>query len=134
MIDKPIQFSSQLLRTIRYHFTHFLEAGGLGTFCNGILPVGILVAIKVLNGSSYKKIQDRFLAEVRINHINLVKLFGFWLFVSERDLQALVYEYVGNGSPDGLLFHRDRNADWETLQNIATDSTKGIKYLHKDCK
>ncbi|KAJ4709301.1 Kinase [Melia azedarach] len=110
-IEKPIQFSSQQLRIATDNFSHFVGAGGFGAVYKGNLSMGIIVAVKVFNGGSDKKIEDQFLAEVnsigRINHINLVKLYRFCF---DRDLRALVYEY------------------------IAVGTAKGIEYLHEDCQ
>lgn len=104
-IEKPIQFSSQQLRIATDNFSHFVGAGGFGAVYKGNLSMGIIVAVKVFNGGSDKKIEDQFLAEVnsigRINHINLVKLYRFCF---DRDLRALVYEYVEDSSLDRRLF------------------------------
>ncbi|KAI6680845.1 hypothetical protein NL676_034726 [Syzygium grande] len=75
-IEKPIRFSSQQLRMATSNFSHLLGAGSFGAVYKGTFTNGLLVAVKALNGSSDKKIEDQFLAEVttigRTHHMNLV--------------------------------------------------------------
>lgn len=134
-IEKPIRFSSQQLRIATDNFKHLLGAGGFGAVYKGSFSNGLSVAVKVLKGSSDKNIEDQFLAEVstigRTHHINLVQLHGFCF---DRDLRALVYEYMENSSLDRLLFREDKNIGWEKLHNIAIGTAKGIAYLHEDCQ
>ncbi|KAM7481138.1 hypothetical protein LguiB_005721 [Lonicera macranthoides] len=133
-MDRPIRFSSQQLKIATSNFSHLLGAGGFGSVYKGALSSGVLVAVKVLNGSSDKKIEDQFLAEVSTigttHHINLVQLYGFCF---DKDLRALVYEYMENASLDRLLFNKE-NVEWEKLNDIAIGTAKGISYLHEDCQ
>lgn len=94
----------------------------------------MVVVVKVLSGSSDKKIEDQFLAEVttigRTHHMNLVQPYGFCF---DRNLRALVYEFMPNSSLDRLLFSTDKDIEWEVLYNIAIGTAKGIAYLHEEC-
>ncbi|KAA8535654.1 hypothetical protein F0562_030657 [Nyssa sinensis] len=134
-IEKPVRFSSQQLRVSTNNFSHLLGTGGFGAVYKGTFSSGLVVAVKVLSGSSDKRIEDQFLAEVstigRTHHINLVQLYGFCF---DKDLRALVYEYMENGSLDRLLFSKDENIEWENLHGIAIGTAKGIAYLHEDCQ
>ncbi|PKI46383.1 hypothetical protein CRG98_033221 [Punica granatum] len=134
-IQQPVRFSSQQLRIATNNFSHKLGEGSFGTVYQGQFACGLSVAVKVLKGSSEKKIEEQFLAEVstigRTHHINLVQLYGFCF---DRDIRALVYEYMQNGSLDRLLFRQDKNIEWEVLFNIAVGTAKGIAYLHEDCQ
>ncbi|KAF8392883.1 hypothetical protein HHK36_021122 [Tetracentron sinense] len=118
------------MKTIRI-FAKMTTAGGYGAVYNGIFSTGVPVAIKVLNGSSDKKIEEQFLAEVntigRTHHFNLIHLYGFCF---DRGLPALVYEYMENGSLDRLLFHEHSHK----LHEIAVGTAKGIAYLHEYCQ
>ncbi|KAL3745945.1 hypothetical protein ACJRO7_014961 [Eucalyptus globulus] len=100
-IEKPLRFSSQQLRLATSSFSHLLVAGSFGDIHKGTFMNGLLVAVKVLNSSSDKKIEDQFLAEVttngRTHHMNLVQLYGFGF---DRNLRALVYEFMHNDSLD----------------------------------
>ncbi|KAM7469223.1 hypothetical protein LguiA_007406 [Lonicera macranthoides] len=70
-MDRPIRFSSQQLKIATSNFSHLLGAGGFGSVYKGALSSGVLVAVKVLNGSSDKKIEDQFLAEILGRRRNL---------------------------------------------------------------
>jgi len=134
-LEKPIRFTGQQLRIATDNYSNLLGSGGFGTVYKGILNNGTMVAVKVQRGSSDKKIEEQFMAEVgtigRIHHFNLVKLFGFCF---EKNLIALVYEYMGNGSLDRYLFHEKNALAYEKLHEIAIGTARGIAYLHEFCE
>ncbi|CAJ2637762.1 unnamed protein product [Trifolium pratense] len=123
--EKPIRFTGQQLRIATENYSNLLGSGGFGMVYKGIFNNGIIVAVKVLRGSSNKKIDEQFMAEVgtigRIHHFNLVRLYGFCF---ERNLIALVYEYMDNGSLDRYLFDEKKTLEYEKLHEIAI----GIQY------
>ncbi|XP_058727858.1 G-type lectin S-receptor-like serine/threonine-protein kinase At1g34300 isoform X2 [Vicia villosa] len=133
--EKPIRFTGQQLRIATDNYSNLLGSGGFGTVYKGIFSNGTIVAVKVLRGSSNKKIDEQFMAEVgtigRIHHFNLVRLYGFCF---ERNLIALVYEYMGNGSLDRYLFHEKKVLEYEKLHEIAIGTARGIAYLHEECQ
>ncbi|KAM2039598.1 hypothetical protein ACFX1T_013023 [Malus domestica] len=134
--EKPIRFTSQQLRIATDNFTNLLGQGGFGAVYKGIFSNGTLVAVKVLYGSSDKRIKEQFMAEVstigRTHHFNLVRLYGFCF---EEHLRALVYEYMGNGSLDKYLFSTNTVAlGFEKLHEIAVGTARGIAYLHEECQ
>ncbi|XVF47685.1 hypothetical protein PTKIN_Ptkin03bG0130600 [Pterospermum kingtungense] len=110
-------------------------SGGFGVVYKGNFPNGIMVAVKVLYGTSDKRIDEQFMAEVstigRVHHFNLVRLYGFCF---ERNLKALVYEYMKNGSLDKFLYSEDKKLGFEQLQQIAVGTAQGIAYLHEECQ
>ncbi|XP_070667308.1 rust resistance kinase Lr10-like isoform X2 [Malus domestica] len=132
--EKPIRFTSQQLRIATDNFTNLLGQGGFGAVYKGIFSNGTLVAVKVLNGSSDKRIEEQFMAEVstigRIHHFNLVRLYGFCF---EKHLRAL--KYMGNGSLDKYLFCSNAVLlGFEKLHEIAVGTARGIAYLHEECQ
>ncbi|KAK8550108.1 hypothetical protein V6N13_118640 [Hibiscus sabdariffa] len=133
--EKPIRFTSQQLRIATDNFTNLLGSGGFGAVYKGIFSNGTMVAVKVLYGTSDKRIEEQFMAEVgtigRVHHFNLVRLYGFCF---ERNLRALVYEYMKNGSLDRFLFGQDKKLGFQQLQDIAVGTAKGIAYLHEECQ
>ncbi|XP_040861325.1 rust resistance kinase Lr10 isoform X2 [Glycine max] len=133
--EKPIRFTDQQLRIATDNYSNLLGSGGFGTVYKGIFTNGTMVAVKVLRGSSNKKIEEQFMAEVgtigRIHHFNLVRLYGFCF---ENNLIALVYEYMGNGSLDKYLFHEKKTLGYEKLHDIAVGTARGIAYLHEECQ
>nr|GEV58872.1 G-type lectin S-receptor-like serine/threonine-protein kinase At1g34300 [Tanacetum cinerariifolium] len=134
--EKPIRFTSQQLRIATENFTVFLGSGGFGTVYKGIFSNGTTVAVKVLNGSSDKRIEEQFMAEVstmgRTHHFNLVRLYGFCF---ESSLRALVYEFMVNGSLDNHLFKAKKEPaiGFQKLHEIAVGTARGIAYLHEEC-
>ncbi|KAM5553829.1 putative serine/threonine-protein kinase [Rosa sericea] len=133
--ERPIRFTSQQLQIATDNFTNLLGSGGFGAVYKGKFSNGTPVAVKVLNGTSDKGIEEQFMAEVstlgRIHHINLVGLYGFCF---ERHLRAIVYEYMSNGSLDKFLFHGNKILGFEKLHEIAVGTAKGIAYLHEECQ
>ena len=132
--EKPIRFTAQQLSIATDNYTNLLGSGGFGQVYKGNFN-GTILAVKVLYGSSDKRIEQQFMAEVStigtIHHFNLVRLYGFCL---ERYLRALVYEYMGNGSLDKFLFYEKNTLGFEKLHDIAVGTARGIAYLHEDCQ
>ncbi|KAK3002123.1 hypothetical protein RJ639_022215 [Escallonia herrerae] len=78
--EKTISFTSQQLAIATDNFKHLLGSGGFGSVYKGVFSNGTMVAVKVLNGTSDKRIEEQFKAEVstlgRTYHVNLVRLYG----------------------------------------------------------
>jgi len=116
-------------------FKEELGKGGSGTVFRGILGDKKVVAIKKLTDVRHG--EEEFWAEVtligRINHINLVRMWGF---CSEGKHRLLVYEYVENESLDKYLFS-DRRTEtllsWSHRFKIALGAARGLAYLHHEC-
>nr|GEV48064.1 G-type lectin S-receptor-like serine/threonine-protein kinase At1g34300 [Tanacetum cinerariifolium] len=134
--EKPISFTSHQLKQATANFSTVLGSGGFGTVYKGSFSDGVTAAVKVLNGTSDKRIEEQFMAEVstmgRTHHFNLVRLYGFCF---DSTLRALVYEFMVNGSLDHHLFKVDRrdSIGFEKLQDIALGTARGITYLHEEC-
>ncbi|CAJ1975895.1 unnamed protein product [Sphenostylis stenocarpa] len=124
--EKPIRFTDQHLRIATDNYSYLLGSGGFGSVYKGIFSDGTIVAVKVLHGRSDKRNEEQFMAEVgtigKIHHFNLVRLYGFCF---ERNLIALVYEYMGNGSIDNYLFNQNKAIGFERLHEIAGRGTPG---------
>ncbi|CAK9169412.1 unnamed protein product [Ilex paraguariensis] len=133
--EKLIRFTSQQLSIATDKFSNLLGSGGFGSVYKGIFSNGTTVAVKVLIGTSDKRIEEQFMAEVstigRTHHFNLVRLYGFCF---EHCLRALVYEYMGNGSLDKYLFREKTILAFDKLHEIAVGTARGIAYLHEECQ
>ncbi|XVF79240.1 hypothetical protein PTKIN_Ptkin14bG0205000 [Pterospermum kingtungense] len=115
-------------------FKDKLGEGGYGSVFKGKLRSGSLAAVKVL-GKSRANGED-FINEVttigRIHHINAAKLVRFCV---EGSKQALVYDFMPNGSLDRIIFAKENNItlSWQQMFNVAVGVARGIEYLHQGC-
>ena len=133
----PKHYSYAEIKKMTNSFINKLGQGGYGGVYKGKLPDGKLVAVKVLSES--KGNGEDFINEVasisRTSHVNIVTLLGFCY---EKNKQALIYEFMPNGSLDKFIYHRESSAkncrlEWKTLYQIAVDIARGLEYLHRGC-
>ncbi|XP_057822518.2 G-type lectin S-receptor-like serine/threonine-protein kinase At2g19130 [Cryptomeria japonica] len=130
-------FSYKELRIATENFKHKLGSGALGSVFKGTLPDNRPVAVKRLEGST--QVEKQFRAEIittgRIQHVNLVRLWGFCVEGSRR---LLVYAYMPNGSLNSFLFSQSEDVekvlDWKTRFEIALGTARGLVYLHEECR
>ncbi|TYG72225.1 hypothetical protein ES288_D04G003100v1 [Gossypium darwinii] len=130
----PIRYSYSEIKRITEGFKVKLGQGGYGSVFKGKLRSGRLVAIKMLDKS--KANGEDFINEVatigRIHHINVVQLIGFCV---ERSKQALVYDFMVNGSLDKIIFSKENcTLSWQKLFDVALGVARGIEYLHRGCQ
>ncbi|XP_047053419.1 putative receptor protein kinase ZmPK1 [Lolium rigidum] len=130
------RFSYQELKNATGNFKEELGRGGSGVVYRGVLDEGTVVAVKKLTDVQVQGEED-FWAEVavfgRINHINLVRIWGF---CSEGKHRMLVYEYVENESLDRHLFGTHiigRSLSWAERFRVALGAARGLAYLHHEC-
>ncbi|GKU90296.1 hypothetical protein SLEP1_g4302 [Rubroshorea leprosula] len=136
-------YQSNLLTNHSYHeikklangFKEKIGEGGYGTVYKGELPDGRLIAVKMLDKSA--EMSPDFINEVatigRIHHVNVINLLGFcW----DGSKQALIYEFMPNGSLADLLSKEEINRSLGTarLIEIALGVAHGIEYLHNGCE
>ncbi|XP_056171251.1 rust resistance kinase Lr10-like [Syzygium oleosum] len=130
----PIRYSYSDIKKITKNFKDKLGEGGYGCVYRGILRSGNEVAVKILNKP--KSNGQDFISEVatigRIHHINVVHLVGFCFDCSK---QALVYDFMSNGSLDKHIFYKDgeNSLDHKKIYEISLGIARGIKYLHRGC-
>ncbi|MCH81492.1 receptor-like kinase, partial [Trifolium medium] len=132
----PIRYSYSQIKTMTKRFKNKLGEGGYGSVYEGELRSKRKVAVKVLTKSQTNG-QD-FINEVatigRIRHVNVVQLIGF---CAERTKQALIYEFMPNGSLDKYTFSQDQgnssSLSYDKIYDIALGIARGIQYLHQGC-
>ncbi|MCO5606793.1 hypothetical protein L7F22_060983 [Adiantum nelumboides] len=135
----PPRYSYKELKNATENFTRRMGGGSFGSVYEGVLADGTKIAVKQLEGISQGK--KEFHAEVAtigtVRHLNLVRLRGFCL---ERHHRLLVYEHMGRGSLDLLLFPKEglncRKLSWAERLSIAVGVARGLAYLHEgspDC-
>ncbi|KAB2043816.1 hypothetical protein ES319_D01G045300v1 [Gossypium barbadense] len=127
----PIRYSYAELKKITGDFKDKLGEGGYGTVFKGKLRSGKFVAVKLLKESKGNG-QD-FINEVatigRIYHVNVVELVGFCV---EGEKQALVYDFMTNGSLDKFIFSTNSSLSWQKMFEIAVGVGRdfGLAKLH----
>ncbi|TYI41796.1 hypothetical protein ES332_A01G051000v1 [Gossypium tomentosum] len=130
----PIRYSFKKIKKMTKNFKDKLGEGGYGSVFKGKLRSGHHVAIKLL-GKSKGNGQD-FINEVasigRIHHANVAKLIGFCV---EGSKQALVYDFMSNGSLDKIIFTEENKntLGWKKMFDIVLGVAQGIHYLHQGC-
>ncbi|XP_017700565.3 serine/threonine-protein kinase-like protein CCR4 [Phoenix dactylifera] len=122
--------------------SHKIGSGSFGLVYRATLADGRVVAIKrahLASSSSRtihkRRVQERaFLSELavlsRVNHKNLVRLFGY---CQEHGEKVLVYELMANGTLHDHL-HKLKNSplnSWKARLKVALDAARGIEYLHR---
>ncbi|KAJ1284624.1 hypothetical protein BS78_03G219200 [Paspalum vaginatum] len=127
------RFTYRELKDATGNFKEELGRGGSGVVYRGVLDGGKVVAVKKL--TNVARGDEEFWAEMtvigRINHINLVRIWGF---CSQGKHKLLVYEYVENESLDRHLFDTDRKPlPWRERFRIALGTARGLAYLHHEC-
>ncbi|KAF8008303.1 hypothetical protein BT93_K2090 [Corymbia citriodora subsp. variegata] len=111
-----------------------LGEGGYGFVFKGRLRSDHDVAVKILKKGKANG-QD-FIDEVatieRIHHFNVVGLIGFCF---EGSKQALIYNFMHNGSLDKHIFSQGEGTclDFKEVYKIALGVARGIDYLHRGC-
>ncbi|TYG47642.1 hypothetical protein ES288_D11G356300v1 [Gossypium darwinii] len=132
--DTIEEYSYREIEKMSNGFKDKLGEGGYGSVFKGKLRSGYFVAIKLL-GKAKGNGQD-FINEVatigRIHHVNVAKLTGFCV---EGSKQALVYDFMPNGSLDRIIFTKENKVDlsWKKMFDIALGVARGLDYLHQGC-
>ncbi|KAK1288820.1 Serine/threonine-protein kinase-like protein CCR4 [Acorus calamus] len=120
---------------------HRIGTGNFGGVYRAVLSDGRAVALKRAEPARPASIlhrgpgreRDDFVSELaslsRLNHKNLVRLFGHCSDGAER---VLVYEYVANGSLHDHLFRGRAGPldSWAARMRVALDAARGVEYLH----
>ncbi|KAK8977811.1 hypothetical protein V6N11_000138 [Hibiscus sabdariffa] len=119
----PIRYSYFEIKRMTESFKVKLGQGGFGSVFKGKLRSGRLVAVKMLGKS--KANGEDFISEVatigRIHHVNVVQLVGFCV---EGSKQALVYDFMVNGSLDKIILSKETcTLSWPKLLEIALDDS-----------
>ncbi|XP_043706746.1 serine/threonine-protein kinase-like protein CCR4 [Telopea speciosissima] len=142
------KFSLEELRQATDNFSdgHKIGCGSYGSVYRSILEDGRDVAIKraevmISNSPLYagnvKRLDCKdhaFCSELahlsRLNHKNLVQLYGYCNEANER---VLVYEFMVNGTLHDHLHNYEESPilmSWAARIKVALDAARGIEYLH----
>lgn len=129
------RFTYQELKEATGNFNEEIGRGGSGIVYRGVLDRKQVVAVKKLTNAT--QVKQEFQGEItmiaRINHINLLRIWGF---CSEGKHKLLVHEYVENGSLDKHLFdttNKEQSLGWSQRFKIALGMARGLAYLQYEC-
>ncbi|XP_031283808.1 probable leucine-rich repeat receptor-like protein kinase At1g68400 [Pistacia vera] len=109
-----------------------LGKGCVGTTYKVVMEGGDVVVVKRMRERKKKKEVDEWLSVIGgLRHCNIVNLRAYF---NAKDELLLVYDFLPNGSLQSLL-HGDRGPgrtplDWTTRLKLASDSAKGLAFLH----
>ncbi|EOY28571.1 Cysteine-rich RLK 25 [Theobroma cacao] len=143
---QSLQFDLSIVEaaTDKFAEVNKIGAGGFGSVYKvrneayhdyrGTLPDGQEIAVKRLSTSSGQgdeEFQNEVQLVAKLQHRNLVKLFGYCLEKGER---MLIYEFVPNKSLDYFIFdpENQRQLDWSKRYKIIKGIARGLLYLHSD--
>ncbi|CAO1945475.1 unnamed protein product [Urochloa humidicola] len=129
------RFTYRELKEATGNFKEEIGRGGAGIVYRGILNSKQVVAVKMLTNATQgdEEFGGEMTVIARINHINLLRIWGF---CSEGKYKLLVYEYVENESLDKHLFgttNREQSLGWSQRYKIALGTARGLAYLHHEC-
>ncbi|KAL7212053.1 hypothetical protein ACSBR2_014837 [Camellia fascicularis] len=129
-------FDTISVATDNFSDANKLGQGGFGVVYKGRLPNGQKIAVKRLSRDSEQgelEFKNEIMLVAKLQHRNLVRLFGFCLEGTER---LLIYEYVTNSSLDHFIFDAINRAylDWDRRYNIIGGIARGLLYLHEDSR
>ncbi|XP_031127023.1 putative receptor protein kinase ZmPK1 [Ipomoea triloba] len=124
-------FTYAELKKATKNFKVELGRGGSGAVYKGVLADDRAVAVKKLGDEFHG--EEQFWAEMttigKINHMNLVRMWGF---CAEGKHRLLVYEYVENSSLDKHIY-TSNFLGWKERFEVALGTAKGLAYLHHEC-
>ncbi|XP_073264944.1 G-type lectin S-receptor-like serine/threonine-protein kinase RKS1 [Populus alba] len=129
-------FDIDIILAATENFSNELGYGGFGSVYKGKLGNGQEIAVKRLSKTSGQGMKE-FMNEVRLisklQHRNLVKLFGCCIHEEEK---MLIYEYLPNKSLDFFIFDETKRVllDWRKRFEVVSGIARGVLYLHQDSR
>lgn len=137
----PTKYRYKDLEEATDNWKSVIGKGASGCVFKGLLKEGIPVAVKRIQHEEErgdKEFRSEIAAIASVQHVNLVRLYGYCVHNSSR---FLVYEYIPNGSLANWIFSRPVTArtvggclSWNLRSVVALDVAKALAYLHTDCR
>ncbi|KAG6548806.1 hypothetical protein Mapa_009567 [Marchantia paleacea] len=139
--SKDLRYRELTLRAIRdatseLSSAYIVHQSANSTVYRAALRSGPVVAIKVLHGDLYDRMEKYYKMEIetigKIKHRNLVRMIAFCEW---KKLRFLVVEFLNNGSLDEVLHqkHGEGLRTWDSRYKVALGVAHGLEYLHFDC-
>ncbi|CAH1432866.1 unnamed protein product [Lactuca virosa] len=141
----PTKFRYKELEEITDNWKSLIGRGASAFVFKGIMKDGTAVAVKRIQHEEErgeKEFRSEIAAIASVQHVNLVRLFGYCI---HNNLRFLVYEFIPNGSLANWIFSRPRLTtrgndigggclSWDLRSAVALDVAKALAYLHHDCR
>ncbi|GKC18049.1 probable receptor-like protein kinase, partial [Tanacetum coccineum] len=137
----PTKYRYKDLEEATDNWKSVIGKGASACVFKGLLKDGIEVAVKRIQHEEErgdKEFRSEIAAIASVQHVNLVRLYGYCVHNSAR---FLVYEYIPNGSLANWIFSRPAIArtvggclSWNLRSVVALDVAKALAYLHTDCR
>ncbi|XP_006470219.2 probable LRR receptor-like serine/threonine-protein kinase At3g47570 [Citrus sinensis] len=140
-----ISYAELSKATNDFSSSNMIGQGSFGFVYKGILGENrMMVAVKVIN-LKQKGASNGFVAECQalrnIRHRNLIKIITICSSIDFKgvDFQAIVYEYMQNGSLEDWLHQSEDQQEARSLTliqriNIIIDVASAIEYIHHHCQ
>ncbi|KAH0694823.1 hypothetical protein KY290_023115 [Solanum tuberosum] len=113
--------------------SNLIGSGSFGYVYKGVLRSGTAIAVKVFNlqlEEAFKSFDTECEVLRSLRHRNLVKVITS---CSNLDFNALVLEYMSNGSLDKYLYSHNYFLDIRQRLSIMIDVACALEYLHHGC-
>lgn len=130
----PFSFSALEIATNNFSKDNLIAKGRVATIYKGILPHGVVVAIKIFSGPLGKKILKQYLDvsnELHQHgpHKNVVRLLGY---CDEQDRETVVEEYMPSRSLSKIMDESPHKLDlnWAARFQIILGIAHGVHHLH----
>ncbi|XP_031284661.1 L-type lectin-domain containing receptor kinase S.6 [Pistacia vera] len=139
-VPKQLSLAEIRSATMGFHQDRIVGEGASATVYKGSLSSGGAVAVKRFERANLIDCtRNPFTTEFAtmvgcLRHKNLVQLQGWCCEGAEL---VLVYEYLPNGSLDGILHTNSPSATllpWEKRLNIILGVASALSYLHEECE
>lgn len=127
---RMISYNELSQATNGFDESNLLGKGSFGSVFKGILPNGMIVAVKLFNldvelGSKSFDVECEAMRNLR--HRNLIKVIGS---CSNFDYKLLVMDFMPNGSLERWLYSRNYNLNFLQRLNIMIDVASALDYMH----
>ncbi|XP_024968792.1 probable receptor-like protein kinase At5g20050 [Cynara cardunculus var. scolymus] len=140
----PTKFRYKELEEVTDNWKSVIGKGASACVFKGVMKDGTAIAVKRIQHEEErgeKEFRSEIAAIASVQHVNLVRLFGYCIHNSSR---FLVYEFIPNGSLANWIFSRPATArnngsrggclSWGLRSDVALDVAKALAYLHHDCR
>ncbi|XP_066360068.1 uncharacterized protein [Miscanthus floridulus] len=147
----PIDLRFWFLKAITQDFSddQLIGVGGFGSVYKGVLPNGIIVAVKKLHDNKLIEVQEKdFLHEVNclieVKHRNIVRFLGYSyetqhmlylhegrnVLVDKRNM-LFCFEFLSKGSLANYVTDASSGLEWRVRYQIIKGISEGVAHLHK---